>query len=78
MKKHRFKPEQIINFDEKGFLIRRIQISKRYLSRDSKISGVKYDGTREWISVKAAITADGRALSPGIIFQSTSQLVYKN
>jgi hypothetical protein len=42
---------------------------------ESGCIGVKQDGSREWISIKAAITASGRVLSPGVIFQSQSGLV---
>jgi hypothetical protein len=72
---HRFKPDEIINLDEKGFMIGRQMKTKRYFTRDSKLSGVKQDGSREWITILAAITAAGRALSPGIIYQSATRLV---
>jgi DDE superfamily endonuclease len=49
--------------------------TKRYFSKGSKLSGVKQDGSREWISVLSAVTAAGRALSPGVIYQSATRLV---
>ena len=70
MERHRFQAHQIINFDEKGFLIGRQRATKRYFSKNTKKVGVKQDGSREWISIKGAITAAGEALSPAIIYQS--------
>jgi DDE superfamily endonuclease len=74
--KHRIAPSRIINIDEKGFLIGRMPRTKRILSRQlyqkKQVRGVKQDGSREWISFLAAIVADGRALSPAIIFSGDS------
>jgi hypothetical protein len=62
--------------DEKGFLIGRLTKSKRIFSQDlrgsSKLIGVSQDGSREWITIVAAIYADGTTLPPLLIYQSDS------
>jgi hypothetical protein len=42
--------------------------------QNKQVRGVKQDGSREWISILAAIRADGSALSPAIIFPSQTGL----
>jgi hypothetical protein len=60
--------------DEKGFMISRINRSKRVFSRrqwDKKeVTSALHDGSREWVTLVAAVCADGTALPPGIIFES--------
>jgi hypothetical protein len=62
------------NMDEKGFLIgltsRRLRVSSRRMYERKEVTETIRDGSREWISVKACICADGTALDPGIIYQS--------
>jgi hypothetical protein len=62
--------------DEKGFLMGRLTKSKRIFSQDlrgsGKLIGVSQDGSREWITIVAAICADGTTLPPLLIYQSDS------
>jgi hypothetical protein len=76
MEKYRITASQIVNIDEKGFLIGRQHKTQRVVSREQFQKGrnLNYcvDGNREWVTLLAGITADGKALTPGIIFQSDS------
>jgi hypothetical protein len=67
-------PKDIYNMDEKGFMIGVIGRSKRIFSKarwDSKeVRASLQDGSREWVTLLAAICVDGSHLSPGIIFES--------
>jgi hypothetical protein len=60
--------------DEKGFLIGAIGKRKRIFSKvswDSKEARAPIqDGSREWITVLAAVCADGEALPPSLIYQA--------
>jgi hypothetical protein len=62
------------NMDEKGFLIGPIGKRKRIFSKvswDSKEARAPIqDGSREWITVLAAVCADGEALPPSLIYQA--------
>ena len=66
----------IYNMDEKGFLMGVLSKSKRLFSRRQyergKVRHILQDGNREWITTIACICADGSALSPGLIYHSTS------
>ena len=69
-------PRHIYNMDEKGFLIGILSKQKRIFSREQyssgKIRSLLQDGNREWITVLAAICADGTSLSPSLIYQAAS------
>lgn len=60
-------PEHIYNMDEKGFAIEVLGRTKRIFSRrpweKKEVRQARQDGSREWVSVLAAIYADGTALS---------------
>ncbi|KAF1936087.1 hypothetical protein EJ02DRAFT_427832 [Clathrospora elynae] len=62
--------------DEKGFYLGRGEGSHRVFSRDSWERGGRcqpiQDGSREWLTVIAAVCADGSALPPSILYSSTS------
>jgi hypothetical protein len=74
MSEYEILPGNSYNMDEKGFMIGRINRSKRVFSRrqwDKKeVTSALHDGSREWVTLVAAVCADGTALSPGIIFES--------
>lgn len=76
MDEYQILPENTYNMDEKGFLLGRITKSKRVFPKDLKASekllGAGQDGSREWITVVATICADGTALPPLLIYDSTS------
>lgn len=63
--------------DEKGFLIGIISRSKRVFSRrmweNKEVKASLQDGSREWITLLACVCADGSALPPSLIYQSTNR-----
>jgi hypothetical protein len=68
--------DNIYNMDEKGFLMGRLIKTERISSQDlrgsGKLIGVSQDGSREWITIVAAICADSTTLPPLLIYQSDS------
>jgi hypothetical protein len=62
------------NIDEKGFMIGVTGRSKRIFSRrlwdKKKFTASLQDGSPEWITLLAAICADGGALPPGLIYEA--------
>ena len=73
---YQYAPENIYNMDEKGFLIGKLQKTKRIFSRawkeQGKLQGIAQDGSRTWITLVACICADGSALSPALIYPAVS------
>jgi len=76
IEKYHIKPSNIYNFDEKGFLLGICRMMKRIVPIDrlknKKILGSNQDGSREFISLLATISADGTALPPALIYQGDS------
>lgn len=68
--------DNIYNMDEKGFLIGKLQKTRRIFTRDlyeqGTLTGAGQDGTREWITVVATICADGTKSSPALIYKAVS------
>jgi hypothetical protein len=64
------------NWDEKGFLIglartlKCVMTKKMYDSR--RITAVKQDSSREFMSLLASICRDGTALPPALIYKRAS------
>lgn len=62
--------------DEKGFMIRKLQKTKRIFNlqhcASGKLLGSGEDGNREWITLIAYICADGEPLPPAIIYSATT------
>ena len=77
MEQYQITAENIYNMDEKGFLIGRLQKTRRVVSRDlyeqGRLLGAGQDGNREWITVVATICADGSKLSPALIYKAASE-----
>ncbi|EDN07669.1 predicted protein [Histoplasma mississippiense (nom. inval.)] len=75
--KYKIECSNIYNFDEKGFLLGLLQVVKRIVSIESLKSkrnkGVSQDGSREFISLLAAICMDGTALPPALIYKGESR-----
>ena len=71
---YNIEPEHTYNMDEKGFAIGVLGRTKRIFNRHQwekkEVRQACQDGSREWVSLLAAICADGTALPPGIIFAS--------
>jgi hypothetical protein len=65
-------PSNIYNMDEEGFLIGFLTKAKRIYSRAAAKSGRLLsnvqDGNREWITILAAIYADGTSIAPSLIY----------
>jgi hypothetical protein len=62
--------------DEKGFLIGYLKKMRRVyfklVFQTGAVKQVVQDSNREWITVLAAICADGSTLSPSLIYQGVS------
>jgi hypothetical protein len=73
---HRIRRQNIWNFDEKGFLLGLVQASKRIVPvsqlKKGRIKGTMQDGSREFISLLAAVSAAGNAMPPCLIYASES------
>jgi hypothetical protein len=73
--KYNIQPHNCYNMDEKGFLIGHLQKVQRIvpeaLIRTQKLSGTAQDGARHWITLTAAICADGCSLPPAYVHPGT-------
>ena len=76
---YKIEPRHTYNTDEKGFLIGIIGRSKRVFSRriweKKEVRAALQDGSREWITLMACVRADGSALPPSLIYQSTNKAI---
>ncbi len=76
MEKYRITEENIYNFDEKGFIIGAGITSARLMTYEelasSEIIGASQDGSREWISLLAAICVVSATIPPSLIYQGES------
>ncbi|KAF2818605.1 hypothetical protein CC86DRAFT_363944 [Ophiobolus disseminans] len=76
IQKYHLRASDIYNMDEKGFYLRILTRLKRIFSKrlyeEGNIKANIQDGNREWIMLLACICADGLALAPALIYQSTS------
>jgi hypothetical protein len=74
MTEYNVQPHNIVNMDEKSFLIGVLSHSKRVFSRElwekKEVTAALQDGSREWITLLAAICADGEVLPTDIIYAS--------
>ena len=77
IKEYNIEPRHTYNMDEKGFLTGVIGRSKRVFSRQmwerKEVRAALQDGSREWITLLACVCADGSALPPSLIYQSTNK-----
>jgi hypothetical protein len=73
---YRITAENIYNFDEKGFLIGFGRSLKRIMTqealRSGRITKAKQDGSREFISILACISAIGKWVPPLLIYKGES------
>jgi len=76
IEKYRITAENIYNFDEKGFLMGLGRTMKRIIVQEALKSGritkAKQDGSREFISVLACISAIGRWIPLLLIYKGDS------
>ena len=74
--KYRITPENIYNFDEKGFLIGFGRSLKRIMTRatleSGRITKAKQDRSREFISLLAYISAIGKWILPLLVYKGES------
>jgi hypothetical protein len=72
IKEHNILPKNTYNIDEKGFIIRVIRRSKRVFNKvlfqERRVKQSSHNRNREWITVVAAICANGTHVPPGVIF----------
>jgi hypothetical protein len=70
------------NIDEKSFAVGIIGRSKQVFSRRKweakEVTGALQDGSHEWITLLAAICANGTALPPGLFYASKSSTLRTN
>ena len=76
IEKYRITAENIYNFDEKGFLIGFGRSLKRIITQEAlrlgRITKSKQDGSREFISILACISAIRRWVPPLLIYKGES------
>ena len=76
IEKYRITGENIYNFDEKGFMIGVGITSARVMTHEElasgEIIGASQDGSREWVSLLAAICAVPATIPPALIYQGES------
>jgi hypothetical protein len=76
IKEYGIEPCNMYNVDEKDFAVGIIGRSKRVFSlckwEAKEVTDALQDGSREWITLLAAICADGTALPPSLICASKS------
>ena len=73
IEKYRITAENIYNFDEKGFLMGFGRTMKRIMTQEAlklgRIKKSKQDGSREFISILACISAIGKWIPPLLIYK---------
>jgi hypothetical protein len=76
MKEYHILPDNTYNMDEKGFMIGATGRSKRVFTKGQwerkEVRDTLQDGSREWITVLAAICATGEWLPPSLVYSSAS------
>jgi hypothetical protein len=76
IEKWKITAENIYNFDEKGFIMGYGRMMKRIMTRaaleSGRITKAKQDGSREFISILACISAIGKWIPPLLIYKGES------
>ena len=76
IEKYHITPNQIYNWDEKGFILGFMHTLRRIMPKEALKSGrirsAIQDGNREFISLLACISAIGTTLPPALIYQGSS------
>ena len=79
VKEFKVLPRDTYNMDEKGFMLGVIGKTKRVfdkvLYKQRRYKQPSHDANREWVTVIAAICADGSYLPPAVIFSADSEKV---
>ena len=75
---HNLTADNIYNWDEKGFILGQATATQRIINREALESGritrASQDGSREFISLLACISASGTALPPALIYKGDTSL----
>jgi leucyl aminopeptidase (aminopeptidase T) len=78
MRQYNVDAENVYNMDEKGFLLGKTSRTERIFSKQfweqKKVTAALQDGSTEWITVLAAICADGSWVDPAVIFEAKGEL----
>jgi len=76
IEKYNITAENLYNWDEKGFIIGQSRTAKHVMTQSALekgcIMGANQDGSREFISLLACISADGKSLPPTLIYKGKS------
>jgi DDE superfamily endonuclease/Tc5 transposase DNA-binding domain len=76
MTQYKYKPENVYNMDEKGFMLGKLQKTRRIFTRawkdQGKLKGAAQDGSREWITLIGTVCIDGTFLPPALIYGAQS------
>jgi hypothetical protein len=76
IEKHRITADNLYNFDEKGFLMGLGQTLKRIMTlaalQSGRVTKSKQDGSREFISILACVSAIGKAIPPLLLYRGES------
>jgi len=76
IEKYNITAENLYNWDEKGFIIGQSRTAKRVMTwsalEKGRIMGANQDGSHEFISLLACISADGKSLPPTLIYKGKS------
>lgn len=79
MEKYHITPDNAYNCDEKGFLMGLAQAVKRIMTREAyesgKVKRARQDGSREFLTLIAFVSAMGVAGEPLLIYQGLSQVL---
>jgi hypothetical protein len=75
IKEYDVKLEHSYNMDEKGVLSRSKRVFSRQMWESKEVTEALQDGSREWITLLAAICADGEVLPPGLIYASANATI---
>ena len=76
IEKYNLTAENIYNWDEKGFIIRLSQTTKRVMSKEAydsrRVRQAVQDGSREFITLLACISVISKALLLALIYKGES------
>ena len=76
IEKYNLTAENIYNWDEKGFIIGLLQTTKRVMLKEvydsRRVRQAVQDGSREFITLLACISAISKALPPALIYKGES------
>ena len=77
VKKYNIQPYNTYNMDKKGFLPGILTMTERIFTKElwenGYLKGAGTDGNREWITVLAAICADGSWVPPALIYPAKNK-----